>query len=76
MQIFLIKLKTLGKLLKRNYRKKSHAEHLWISIYELRNEIIDDVLEGSISGRMPIKKLKHKAFLVRKYSRRLKLLNT
>lgn len=70
------KLKNLGKALRRNARKKDHAEHLWQSISMLRNEIVDDVLEGSIRGRMPIKKLKRKADLIRKYSRRLKLLET
>lgn len=76
MQELLQKLKKLGNLIRRNARKKDHAEHLWQSISILRNEIVDDVLEGSIRGRMPIKKLKHKADLIRKYSRRLKLLNT
>ncbi len=42
----------------------------------LRIEIIDDVLRGSIQGRMPVKELKRKADLIRKYSRRLKLLKT
>lgn len=70
------KLKNIGNLIKRNARKKNHSEHLWESIRILRIEIIDDVLEGSITGRMPVKKLKHKADLIRKYSRRLKLLNT
>lgn len=76
MRELLQKLKKLGNLIRRNARKKDHAEHLWQSISILRNEIVDDVLEGSIRGRMPIKKLKHKADLIRKYSRRLKLLNT
>lgn len=76
MQELLQKLKKLGNLIRRNARKKDHAEHLWQSISILRNEIVDDVLEGSIRGRMPIKKLKHKADLIRKYSRRLKLLRT
>jgi len=70
------KLKNIGKTLKRKARKKEHAEHLWQAIRVLRSEIIDDVLQGSASGRMPVKKLKHKADLIRKYSRRLKLLTT
>ena len=56
--------------------KKDHASHLWFAIHTLRREVIDDVLQGSISGRMPIKTLKRKAELIRKYSRRLKLLET
>lgn len=76
MQELLQKLKILGKSLKRNARKKDHKEHLWVSIRVLRKEIVDDVLEGAIRGRMPVKKLKRKADLIRKYSRRLKLLNT
>lgn len=74
MQKLLKNLKKLGNLLRRNARKKDHAEHLWLSIRILRNEIVDDVLEGTVRGRIPIKKLKHKAGLIRKYSRRLKLL--
>ena len=76
MQELLKNLKTLANLLRRNARKKDHAEHLWKSIRVLRNEIIDDVLEGSIRGRIPVKSLKNKASLIRKYSRRLKLLRT
>jgi hypothetical protein len=74
MQELVRNLKKLGNLLRRNARKKDHAEHLWLSIRILRNEIVEEVLEGSIRGRIPIKKLKHKAELIRKYSRRLKLL--
>lgn len=69
-------LKKLVNLLRRNARKKNHAEHLFESIRVLRSEIIDEVLMGSIRGRIPVKTLKHKAELIRKYSRRLKLLNT
>lgn len=69
-------LKKIARLLRRNARKKDHAEHLWNAIRVLRSEIIDDVLEGSIRGRIPVKSLKHKAHLIRKYSRRLKLLRT
>ena len=70
------KLKSLGNLIRRNARKKDHSEHLWQSINLLRNEIVDDVLQGSAKGRIPVKKLKHKAELIKKYSRRLKLLQT
>ena len=76
MEKLLQKLNKLGKALRRNARKKDHANHLWSAIHILRSEIIDDVLQGSISGRIPVKKLKHKAELIRKYSRRLKLLTT
>jgi hypothetical protein len=76
MQELLKNLKTLANLLRRNARKKDHAEHLWRSIQILRNEVVDDVLGGSIRGRIPVKALKHKAELIRKYSRRLKLLRT
>ena len=76
MQVLLQKLKKLAKILKRKYRKKEHESYLWNSIRMLRIEIIDDVLRGSIQGRMPIKELKRKADLIRKYSRRLKLLKT
>ena len=76
MQTLLQKLKAFAKTLRRNARKKDHANHLWNEIRILRSEIIDDVLQGSVKGRMPVKKLKHKAELIRKYSRRLKLLTT
>lgn len=76
MQELLQKLKNFAKTLKRKYRKKEHESYLWNSIRVLRIEIIDDVLQGSAQGRMPIKELKRKAELIRKYSRRLKLLKT
>ena len=76
MQELLQKLKNFAKTLKRRYRKKEHEAYLWNSIYMLRSEVIDDVLQGSISGRMPVKELKRKAGLIRKYSRRLKLIKT
>lgn len=57
-------------------RRKDHREYLWQRINELRNEVIDDVLMGEKNGRMPVKQLKQKAQLIRKYSRRLKLLDT
>jgi len=76
MQELLQKLKNFAKTLKRRYRKKEHEKYLWTSIYMLRREVVDDVLQGSISGRMPVKELKRKAGLIRKYSRRLKLIKT
>ena len=57
-------------------RKKDHRTYLWHRIRDLRNEIIDDVLIAERSGRMPVKALKEKAKLIKKYSRRLKLLDT
>ena len=57
-------------------RKKDHREYLWNRINELRNEVIDDVLMSDRNGRMPVKQLKQKAQLIKKYSRRLKLLDT
>ena len=76
MQELLLKLKNFAKTLKRNSRKNAHEAYLWNSIRILRSEVVDDVLRGSIQGRMPIKELKRKAELIRKYSRRLKLLKT
>lgn len=55
-------------------RTKDHKEYLWNSIYLLRQELIDDVLSYNRTGVIPIKLLKHKAELIRKYSHRLRLL--
>ena len=57
-------------------RKRKHKEFLWENIRVLRQEIIDDVLMADKNGRMPVKELRRKAKLIKKYSRRLKLLNT
>lgn len=56
-------------------RKRDHREYLWSRINELRNEVVDDVLMGHKLNRMPIKSLKAKAKLIKKYSRRLKLID-
>ena len=56
-------------------RKKDHRDFLFERILELRQEIIQDVLISSQKGRIPVKALKHKAEMIRKYSRRLKLLS-
>ena len=72
----LLKLKNFVKTLKRNSRKNAHEAYLWGAIRLLRIELIDDVLRGSMQGRMPVKELKRKAELIRKYSRRLKLIKT
>jgi|TARA_R110000772_G_scaffold232579_1_gene344105 hypothetical protein len=42
---------------------------------ELRSEVIDEVLIGTQKNRIPIKLLKEKAKLIKKYSRRLKILD-
>jgi len=55
-------------------RTKDHKEYLWNNIYLLRQEIIDDVLSYNRTGIIPIKLLKHKADLIKKYSHRLRLL--
>lgn len=55
-------------------RKKDHKNFLFERIMQLRNEIIQEVLLSSQSGRIPVKILKHKANMIRKYSRRLKIL--
>lgn len=57
-------------------KKRDHKDFLFERIMQLRNEIIQDVLESSLKNRIPVKLLKHKAELIRKYSRRLKLLDT
>ena len=57
-------------------RKKDHKDFLFERIMQLRNEIIQEVLESSIKNRIPVKLLKRKAELIRKYSRRLRILNT
>lgn len=57
-------------------RKKDHREFLFERIMQLRNEIVQDVLESTLKNKIPVKMLKHKAELIRKYSRRLKLLHT
>lgn len=57
-------------------RKKDHKDFLFERIMQLRNEIIQEVLESSIRNRIPVKLLKRKAELIRKYSRRLRILDT
>ena len=54
-------------------RRRDHKTFLWRSIYELRQEIIDDILESTRSDRhLDEAELKRKAMLIRKYSRRLR----
>ncbi len=57
----------------RRMRRKGHRAMLWRRIYELREEIIDDVLLATQDNKgLDNEALLHKARLVRKYSRRLK----
>jgi len=56
-------------------RRRDHKDFLFERIIQLRNEIVQEVLESSIKNRIPVKLLKHKALLIRKYSRRLKILS-
>ena len=55
-------------------RTEKHREFLLDEIISLRAEIIDIVLTGEARNRIPVKELKIKAKLIKKYSRRLKLL--
>lgn len=57
-------------------RKREHQDYLWDSINMLRLEIIEDVLSYNRTNKIPIKDLKRKATLIKKYSKRLKLINT
>tara|TARA_R110000824_G_C14915195_1_gene647073 strand:+ start:182 stop:397 length:216 start_codon:yes stop_codon:yes gene_type:complete len=57
-------------------RTSKHRAYLFNEIMELREEIVDIVLLGEARNRIPIHELKLKAKLIKKYSRRLKLLNT
>ena len=56
-------------------RVQRHREYLWNEIYVLRNEIVDIVLQGAARNRIPVRELKHKAMLIKKYSRRLRVLS-
>jgi hypothetical protein len=56
-------------------RKGDHKSYLFSRIMELRSEVIDEVLIGTQNNRIPVKLLKEKAKLIKKYSRRLKLID-
>ena len=56
-------------------RTSKHRAYLFDQIVALREEIIDIVLIGEARNRIPIHELKLKAKLIKKYSRRLKLLS-
>jgi len=57
-------------------RKRYHKTYLWNNIYELRQEIIDDVMIA-VRNDKPLDEpeLKRKALLIKKYSRRLKTIS-
>ncbi len=56
-------------------RTSKHRAYLYDQIMSLREEIIQIVLEGETRNRIPLHELKLKAKLIKKYSRRLKLLS-
>tara|TARA_B100000287_G_scaffold9592_1_gene9633 strand:+ start:1111 stop:1338 length:228 start_codon:yes stop_codon:yes gene_type:complete len=54
-------------------RKRQHKEQLFSNIMQLRNEIIDMVLMATANKKhLPIRKIKFKAQLIKKYSRKLR----
>jgi|TARA_R110001632_G_scaffold112289_2_gene223320 hypothetical protein len=57
-------------------RKRDHKSYLWENIYELRQDIIDDVMLA-VRNDKPLDEpeLKRKALLIKKYSRRLKTIS-
>jgi hypothetical protein len=57
-------------------RKREHQDYLWENINMLRLEIIEDVLSYNRTNKIPVKDLKRKAKLIKKYSKRLKLIST
>jgi hypothetical protein len=66
----------LGKLrIDTTSRKEKHYRFLLDEIMYARNEIVDIVLTGHANNRISVKELKLKAGLIKKYTRRLKLLN-
>ena len=66
----------IGKLrIDTTSRKQKHYRFLLDEIMHARNEIIDLVLTGHANNRISVKELKLKAGLIKKYTRRLRLLN-
>jgi hypothetical protein len=54
-------------------RRRDHKTFLWRSIYELRQEIIDEILISTKNDtHLDEPELRRKAILIRKYSRRLR----
>jgi|TARA_B110000263_G_C14936145_1_gene341528 hypothetical protein len=56
-------------------RREKHRRFLIDEIIDIRNEIVDLVMTGHSNNRISVKELKLKAGLIKKYSRRLRLLN-
>jgi hypothetical protein len=56
-------------------RREKHRRFLIDEIIDIRNEILDLVMTGHANNRISVKELKLKAGLIKKYSRRLRLLN-
>ena len=50
-------------------RKREHQDYLWDNINMLRLEIIEDVLSYNRTNKIPVKDLKRKATLIKKYSK-------
>ena len=55
-----------------NYAKK---DCIFLHCLPRGSEVIDEVLIGTQNNRIPVKLLKEKAKLIKKYSRRLKLID-
>ena len=54
-------------------KRRDHKNYLWRTIYELRQEIIDEILISTRNDtHLDEPELRRKAILIRKYSRRLK----
>ena len=56
-------------------RRERHRRFLIDEIIDIRNEIVDLVMTGHSNNRISVKELKLKAGLIKKYSRRIRLLN-
>ena len=54
-------------------RRRDHKNYLWSNIYQLRQEIIDEILISTKNDtHLDEPELRRKAILIRKYSRRLR----
>ena len=54
-------------------KRRDHKNYLWRTIYELRQEIIDEILISTKNDtHLDEPELRRKAILIRKYSRRLR----
>ena len=54
-------------------KRRDHKNYLWRTIYELRQEIIDEILISTKNDtHLDEPELRRKAVLIRKYSRRLR----